>query len=77
MVHFGIRRCMFARLGLWISPRRLALRSDRGYLVGGGGAAVVAGGKLTLTIRLACKSLLKGARFVLGHRFSDAATAGK
>jgi hypothetical protein len=46
-------------------------------LVGGGGAAVVAGGKLTLTIRLACKSLLKGARFVLGHRFSDAATAGK
>ena len=49
MVHFGIRRCLSVGFGLRISPGRLALRSDRSYLVGSGGAALVAGGKLTLT----------------------------
>jgi len=48
MVHSGIRRCVSVGLGLWISSGRLALRSDRGNLVSGGGASLVAGGKLTL-----------------------------
>jgi hypothetical protein len=55
MVHFGIWRCLSVGFGLWISARRLALWSDRSYLVGSGGAALVAGSKLTLTVRHACK----------------------
>jgi hypothetical protein len=50
MVHLGIRRCVSIGFGLWISPGRLALRSDRGNLVGRRGAALVAGGKLTLMV---------------------------
>src|SRR5580704_3193200 len=70
MVHSGIRRRVSAGFGLWISPRRLALRSGRGNLVAGSGPAMVAGGKLALTLQHAHTSAEK-ARFVSGHRFSD------
>src|ERR1700682_3435569 len=43
LVHPGVRRCLRARLRLWFSARRLALRSSRGDLVGGGRAPLVSG----------------------------------
>ena len=48
MVHFGIRDRVSVGFGLWISPRCLALRSGRGYLVSRRRAALVASGKVTL-----------------------------
>ena len=46
MVHFGIRHRVPAGFGLWISARRLAVRSRRGDLVSGGGATLVAGAQI-------------------------------
>jgi len=33
MVHLGFRWCLCVGISLWVPARRLAIRSDRGYLV--------------------------------------------
>jgi len=41
MVHIGLRRFVRAWFDLWFSPRRLALRSNRGRLGSGSSTALV------------------------------------
>ena len=43
VVHLGVCRGLFIRVGLWVPPRGLAIRAGRSCLVRRGSAAVVAG----------------------------------